>query len=95
MRRRFGLLPRDESFFELFEQQAAVLRECLPILTAMREADIVDPHWATATQAIEQRGDQLTSSLIRKAEQTFITPLDREDILALYDFATSIVHGWH
>ena len=43
MRRRFGLLPRDESFFELFEQQAAVLRECLPILAAMREADIVDP----------------------------------------------------
>jgi uncharacterized protein len=83
MRRRFGLLPRDESFFELFEQQAGVLRECLPILTAMREADIVDPRWAMAMQAIEQRGDQLTSSLIRKAEQTFITPLDREDILAL------------
>jgi uncharacterized protein len=34
-------------------------------------------------QAIEQCGDQLTSSIIRKAEQTFITPLDREDILAL------------
>jgi uncharacterized protein len=83
MQRRFGLLPRDESFFELFEQQAAVLRECLPTLAAMRETDIVDPHWATGMQAIEQRGDQLTSSLIRKAEQTFITPLDREDILAL------------
>ena len=83
MRRRFGLLPRDESFFELFEQQAAVLRECLAILAAMRETDSVDPHWAMAMQAIEQRGDQLTSSIIRKAEQTFITPLDREDILAL------------
>ncbi len=83
MRRRFGLLPRDESFFELFEQQAAVLRQCLPILTMMREADSVDPHWATAMQAIEQRGDQLTSSIIGKAEQTFITPLDREDLLAL------------
>ena len=83
MRRRFGLLPRDESFFELFEQQAAVLRECLAILAAMRETASVDPHWATAMQAIEQRGDQLTSSIIRKAEQTFITPLDREDILAL------------
>jgi len=83
MRRRFGLLPRDESFFELFEQQAAVLRECLAILAAMRETDAVDPYWATAMQAIEQRGDQLTSSIIRKAEQTFITPLDREDILAL------------
>ena len=83
MRRRFGLLPRDESFFELFEQQAAVLRECLAILAAMRETDSVDPDWATAMQDIEQRGDQLTSSIIRKAEQTFIIPLDREDILAL------------
>jgi uncharacterized protein Yka (UPF0111/DUF47 family) len=83
MRRRFGLLPRDESFFELFDQQAAVLRECLVILGAMRQTDTVDPDWAVAMQAIEQRGDQLTSSIIRKAEQTFITPLDREDILAL------------
>jgi uncharacterized protein Yka (UPF0111/DUF47 family) len=55
----------------------------LAILAAMRETDSVDPHWAMAMQAIEQRGDQLTSSIIRKAEQTFITPLDREDILAL------------
>jgi hypothetical protein len=46
MRRGFGLLPRDESFFELFEEQGAVLRECLPILAAMREADHVDPNWA-------------------------------------------------
>jgi hypothetical protein len=45
MRRKFGLLPRDESFFELFEQQAAVLRECLPILAAMCKTDIIDPHW--------------------------------------------------
>jgi uncharacterized protein len=83
MRRKFGLIPRDESFFELFEQQAAVLRECVPIVAAMRQTDIVDPHWAMVMQAIEQRGDQLTSSIIRKTEQTFITPLDREDILAL------------
>jgi hypothetical protein len=83
MRRRFGLLPRDESFFELFEQQAAVLRECVTILAAMRDTDLVDPQWAVSMQAIEQHGDQLTSSIIRKAEQTFITPLDREDILAL------------
>jgi hypothetical protein len=48
MRRRFGLLPRDESFFELFDQQAAVLRECLAVLAAMRETDSVDPDWATA-----------------------------------------------
>jgi uncharacterized protein Yka (UPF0111/DUF47 family) len=83
MRRKFGLIPREESFFELFEQQAAVLRDCVLIVTAMHQTDTVDPHWATAMQAIEQRADQLTSSIIRKTEQTFITPLDREDILAL------------
>jgi uncharacterized protein Yka (UPF0111/DUF47 family) len=83
MRRKFRLIPREESFFDLFERQAEVIRECLPILTAMREAHKVDPHWAITMQAIEQRADQLTASLIRKAERTFITPLDREDILAL------------
>jgi uncharacterized protein len=83
MRRKFSLIPREESFFDLFERQAEVIRECLPVLTAMREAHKVDPHWAITMQAIEQRADQLTASLIRKAERTFITPLDREDILAL------------
>jgi uncharacterized protein len=83
MKRRFGLLPREESFFDLFEEQAAVARECLPILGAMREAGAIDPQWAKAMEAIEQRGDRLASSLIQKAEQTFITPVDREDILAL------------
>jgi uncharacterized protein Yka (UPF0111/DUF47 family) len=83
MRRKFWLIPREESFFELFEQQATILRECLPILASMCTAHSVDPQWAVAMQTIEQRGDQLTSSIIRKAEQTFITPLDREDILAL------------
>lgn len=83
MKRMFGFIPRNESFFDLFEQQAAVARECLPILRAMREAKAVDPQWAVAMEAIEQRGDRLTSSLIKQAEQTFITPMDREDIFAL------------
>jgi uncharacterized protein Yka (UPF0111/DUF47 family) len=83
MQRRFGLIPREESFFGLFEEQAAVARECLPILGAMRKARAIDPQWAEAMGAIEQRGDRLTSRLIQKAEQTFNTPLDREDILAL------------
>jgi uncharacterized protein Yka (UPF0111/DUF47 family) len=83
MRRGLGLFPRDESFFQLFEQQATVVQECISILTAMRRADVIDPQWAAAMQTIEQRGDQLTSSIIQKAEQTFVTPLDREDILAL------------
>jgi uncharacterized protein len=83
MRRKFRLIPREESFFDLFERQAEVIRECLPILAAMREAHKVDLRWAITMQAIEQRADQLTASLIRKAERTFITPLDREDILAL------------
>jgi uncharacterized protein Yka (UPF0111/DUF47 family) len=80
---KLWLIPREESLFALFEQQAQVLLDCLPILAAMAKAESVDPHWASAMQAIEQRGDRLTSSIIQKTEQTFITPLDREDLLAL------------
>src|SRR5262245_6370047 len=76
-------IPWEESFFDLFEEQAAVARDCLPILGAMHEAGAIDPQWAKAMEAIEQRGDRLVSSLIQKAEQTFITSVDRQDILAL------------
>ena len=50
---------------------------------AMRDADMVTPYWAMAMQTLEQRGDQLTSSRLGEAEQTFMTPLGLEDILAL------------
>lgn len=83
MKLRFGLIPRNDSFFDLFEQQAGVIRESIPILVAIRDAFAIDPQWAIAIENIEQRGDALTASIIRKAEQTFITPIDREDIYAL------------
>ena len=83
MRRKFGLIPWEESFFDLFEQQTGVVRECLPILAAMRDIYTIDLQWANAIETIEQRCDALTAQIIKKAEQTFITPIDREDILAL------------
>jgi uncharacterized protein Yka (UPF0111/DUF47 family) len=83
MRRRLGLIPRDESFFALFEKQAEVVRECLPILGAMRTTLAVDPQWAIAIEKIEQRCDSFTATIIRQAEKTFITPIDREDIYYL------------
>ena len=49
----------------------------------MYAAPSPDLHWTLAMQTIAWRGDQLTSSIIRKAEQTFITPLGREGIVAL------------
>jgi uncharacterized protein len=83
MRRKFGLIPWEESFFDLFERQAGVVRECLPILAAMRDMYTIDPQWANAVETLEQQCDALTAQIIKKAEQTFITPIDREDILAL------------
>ncbi len=56
MRRKFGLIPRDESFFELFEWQASILRDCLSMLASMCTAQSVDPHWAVVMQSIGQRG---------------------------------------
>jgi uncharacterized protein Yka (UPF0111/DUF47 family) len=49
----------------------------------MDAAPSADLHWAVAMQTIAWRGDQLTSSITRIGEQTFMTPWERVDILAL------------
>jgi len=78
------ILPREEKFFELFAEQAEVLAEAARILLEMMEKPD-DQIWDRASQikSLEHRGDQMTHDLITRLNQTFITPLDREDIHAL------------
>lgn len=79
----FRLIPREEKFFDLFEQQAA------NIVTASRALEelILDYPDAKAKyeriRDLEHAGDTVTHELIRRLNTTFITPIDREDIYAL------------
>jgi len=79
----FRLVPRQEKFFDLFEQQGA------NIVAASRTLEelILDYPDAKAKyqriRDLEHRGDTLTHEVVKKLNTTFITPIDREDIYAL------------
>lgn len=77
---RFTLIPRDEKFFDLFEAAAFNIREAAAAMKGTLEADgDYEAGWKHVEE-LEHQGDRITHDLIRKLNQTFITPLDREDI---------------
>jgi uncharacterized protein len=75
--------PRDRIYFELFEEAAQ---------NALRAADLLDRmlgdypdsrRLASEILDCEHEGDRITHDIIHRLNHTFVTPIDREDILAL------------
>jgi|GEM_PF-4343816 len=79
----FGLIPKDEKFFEMFREMGTIITEGAEALCEMMN-DFSDP---VASQRkikdIEHKGDHQTHAIINKLNKTFVTPFDREDIYAL------------
>jgi uncharacterized protein len=77
---RLRLIPREESFFELFEKMAATVQlgagELLAVLKDFTDID----RKTQRVLDIEHEGDELTHEVIRRLNTSFITPFDREDI---------------
>jgi predicted phosphate transport protein (TIGR00153 family) len=85
--RLLRLLPREESFLDLFNQSAQNALETARALAALLD-DFRDAGPRTAAiKALEDRGDELTHAVIDRLNRTFVTPFDREDIL---DLATQL-----
>ena len=76
----FGLIPREEAFFELFKKAAHNMIEGSRLLKEMMEnfSDPVDQ--AKRIKEVEHVGDGITHDIALRLNQTFMTPLDREDI---------------
>jgi uncharacterized protein len=83
--------PRDRAYFELFEEAgrnallaAELLERLLVNFPDNRElaGEILD---------CEHEGDRITHEIIDRLNHTFVTPIDREDILALASALDDIV----
>jgi len=74
------LLPREENFFDLFEQAADNVHEAAKALVALMENYTDVEEKAKRIKALEHKGDELTHLTIERLNKTFITPIDREDI---------------
>jgi predicted phosphate transport protein (TIGR00153 family) len=74
------LLPRDEQFFDLFNQLAAHLKTAATLVDEL----FAQPHRTTelvrAIKDVEHQADVLTLSINVRIDKSFITPIDREDI---------------
>ncbi len=82
-----SLIPRDEVFFELFRKAAHNAIEGSRLLKEMME-NFHDPaEQAKRIKEVEHIGDEITHEIARRLNQTFITPLDREDI---HDLASAL-----
>jgi len=80
---KFSFFPRNSSFYDIFEALAAKLLQSSELLVDMlQHFENVDMK-ASRIKEVEHESDELTHDLYRLINQTFVTPLDREDIAAL------------
>ena len=93
---RFSLFPREEKFFVLFEQSAQNA-----VKAAHQLKDLVNT-WENVKERVEMittmehDGDAITHQVMAQLYQTFVTPLDREDIALLaqtLDDITDLIHS--
>ncbi|MBI3324850.1 MAG: DUF47 domain-containing protein [Candidatus Omnitrophica bacterium] len=76
----FRLIPKEESFFDLFEKASSNLLEAGRLLSDTMEHFEKVTDNAQRLERLEHDGDQLTHEIMARLNRTFITPLDREDI---------------
>jgi uncharacterized protein len=80
---KFRIFPREESYFDLFNQVADNLVEAGRLLLDMVENFVDTDIKAKRLLDAEHEGDRLTHEIYSRLNATFITPFDREDIHAL------------
>ena len=89
----FRLLPKDVKFFDLFIEDGENLE-----LAAGRLHEMVDrfdrlDERVAEIQALEKRGDEIDREIMRRLEDAFVTPFDREDIHELAARLDDVVDG--
>lgn len=80
---RFSFGPREEKFFDLFEEGAANLLASARALREMVNHEDQRAERAAQLADLEHKGDAITHRIMEQLHLTFVTPLDREDIVAL------------
>src|SRR3954466_11086757 len=74
------LIPRDEQFFDLFNQLAEHLKTAANLLQQLFAEPQNTTELVRQIKDIEHQADVLTLSINVRIDKSFITPIDREDI---------------
>jgi uncharacterized protein len=85
------LIPKDEGFFELFDQLAEKLTASTVLLVQMLKEPGHFERFVAQIKEIERECDDITREVIQRLDRSFVTPLDREDIHLLAHCIDNVV----
>jgi predicted phosphate transport protein (TIGR00153 family) len=83
--------PREREFFDLFEEAGANLVRAAELLERLVQEWPEHGDVAHDIVECEHEGDRITHDITQRLNQTFVTPIDREDIYALASGLDDIV----
>ena len=84
---RMRLIPRDQTFFQLFVDQALNIETAARVLFELIDNFDDAPAKAARMRDLEHEGDEMTHEIMRRLNTVFVTPLDHEDI---HELATTL-----
>ena len=85
------LVSRDRQFFDLFEEAGGNIVRAADLLEQMLRDYPENSELSREILICEQHGDRVTHDIIQRLNNTFVTPIDREDIYALASALDDIV----
>jgi hypothetical protein len=85
------LAPRDREFFDLFEEAGGNILRAAGLLEELLKDFPERNELARDILICEQDGDRITHDIIQRLNQTFVTPIDREDVYALASALDDVV----
>jgi predicted phosphate transport protein (TIGR00153 family) len=89
-----NLLPRDDKFYAFFLKQVDIICQAAHVLReGVRIGDSRLTTAATEISVLEHRGDEVIHSIFTRLNQTFITPLDPEDIHKISSALDDVLDG--
>jgi predicted phosphate transport protein (TIGR00153 family) len=92
---KLSFLPREQKFFDLFEESAKNISAGAMLLKEMLDNwQFIDSRVAEITE-MEHTGDTITHQIISMLHRTFVTPFDREDIALLAHTMDDIIDFVH
>ena len=84
-------VPKEQEFFDLFEEASGNILRSAELLERMLRTFPEHGGLARDILICEQDGDRITHDIIRRLNQTFVTPIDREDIYQLASALDDVV----
>lgn len=76
----FSLFPKNIRFFEYFSRQQHIVAESADVLLALCSGSGAAAEYCERLHALEAEGSRLVREISRLLAETFITPIDREDV---------------